>query len=182
MPQIPELKFGFNKGYHPDGGPFFNVQGFYRDGLNVIQNQTGLISNRRGIELLNETYRTTVDFDSDATNLFLASTFFAEITKNDGTLLKCLFWRSGSVVRVYTNDGVTYTSSLENLDIRNADFTFNLPDVSDEAIYYKTTWEVDGNTIVMTNHRSPIFKLVWGDKTTGSETFTLFKVQIAEVN
>ncbi len=182
MPTIPELKFGFLRGYQPDGGPFFVQKGFYRDGANVVHDTTGLITNRPGLELLDETKVLTVDYISDATNLFVASTHFGEITKLDGTLMNCVFWRCGSLLKIFANDGGTYTSSLENLDLLNPDFTFTLPNVSDEAVHYKTTWGQEGNTIIMTSHRSPIYKVIWGKETTGSETFTGFPIQITEVN
>ncbi len=177
MPTQPEYTFNFTRGLHTDGGPFFAEKGYYRDVKNAIHQFNGGIENRPGIELLDQNKIEVIDEQSDATNIFLNSLFFAEVTKSDGTRLNCIFLRNGKRLRIYCNDGSTYTNSLENLDIFNPDFDFILSDVSAEALYYKTKWTHEGNTVVMTNPRSPIYKVHWYN-----DTFNLHKIQLLEVN
>lgn len=182
MPTLPDINYGFRGGLITDGGPFFTLKGAYRSGLNAMHDTKGVIQNRRGIELLDETKVVTITNTSDATNLFIPSLYFADVRKNDGTTLNAIFLRYGNILRIYANDGGTYTSSLENLNITAPDFEFVLSGVSDEAIYYKSHWAQEGNAIIITNSRSPIYKVVWGDVTTGTETFTTYRVEITETN
>lgn len=177
MPVQPVYNFNFNRGLLTDGGPFFAKSGHYRDVKNAIHQFNGGIENRSGIELLDVTKIDVLDTQSDTTNEFLGSLFYAIITKTDGTRLNCIFLRHGREVKVFCNDGGTYTSSLENLNIHSPDFTFVLDDVSNEALYYKTRWTSEANVIIMTNPRSPIYKLHWYN-----DTFNVHKIQLVEIN
>lgn len=177
MPIQPDYNFNFSRGLRTDGGPFFAEKGYYRDAKNAIHNVDGSINNRRGIELLNEDKIDTITIQSDATNLFFGSIFFAEIVKENGQRLNTILLRNGRRLRLYCNDGATYTNSLENLDIFAPDFDFTLDDVSDEAMYYKTRFTQEGNTIIMTNPKSPIYKVHWHDS-----SFSTHKIQLVEIN
>ena len=179
MPTAPYLNMGFKKGFNPDGGPFQVDAQYYRDGKNIQHNIDGSVENRRGIELLTSDDDLTVKDLTDASNFFIPSVTYAEFTKANGTVIRTVILRYGYQVRIYANDGSTYTSSLENLDIKTPDFTFTLTDVSDESFYYRTNFSQYDNTVIMTNSRSPIYKLVWGGTT---ETFNVYKITLSEVN
>lgn len=178
MPTIPKLNFNFSKGLNSDGGPFLPSQGFFKDGLNTEHFISGEVQSRRGIQLLNETHITTIDDQTDATNLFIPSFFQADFIKNDGTIINAILLRWGDKLKIYD-------VTLENLDIRNPSFSFNLGGVgavSDQAWFYRSNFSQEGNTVIITNARSPIFKVIFGDVTTGSETFSVYRVELAEYN
>src|SRR3990167_9998993 len=182
MSQTTKLQYNFAKGFMPDGGPFFAAEGYFRDGKNVSVAVTGEAENRPGIELLNEQEVLTLTDSSTASYVDVPSTYYAEFAQTGGLVLKAIFLRIGKYLFIYCNDGVTYTNSLTNLSVNTPDFNFTLPDVSPEARYHKTTWAKDGNTVTMTNARSPIYKIIWGNKTTGTDTFTTFRVELTEIN
>lgn len=182
MPSIPKTSFNFSKGYIPDAGPLFAEQGYLKDGLNTLANIQGDVGNRQGIEILDETKVYTIEDKSDITNNFLPSIFYGEVTKIDGSVLELIFLTWGKTVFVYANDGDTYTNSIVNLGANTftPDFTFFMSGFSDQAWYYKSRIMQTGNTFILSNPYGPLHKFVWGDIATGSDTLSMFRVELSE--
>lgn len=175
MPSAVDTRFSFQRGLNTDGGPFFPGDGFYRGGLNTIHRDDGSISNRPGIQLLNDASTRTITSASDASYLFMVGAFYGEFTSATGGTVKALVLRWGASVNIWTGE-------LEDIDIASTpNVTITLANVSTEALYYKTAFAQEGNTVIMTNPRSPIYKLVYGNAT-GSDTFTAHVISLTEIN
>lgn len=180
MPVVPSISINFSRGYHPDGGPFFNQPGFVKGGINALHKITGEIGNRPGIELVNELYVKSIDDQSSSTYTFVPSTYYGEFLKDNGYIIQGIFLRTGSIIRIYLNDTdptPLFNTTLTNIDIRSPDQTFFLTDVSNEAIYNRTYWGQEGNTVIVSNRSAPIIKLIWN----GTD-FSQYRVEAEEYN
>lgn len=184
MAEASKVAVNFTGGYLPDGGPFFGKDGYIKDGLNTTIQLTGEVENRLGIEILDSTATRLFEDVTNVVNNNQSSLFFAEVVKNDGSLVELIFMNWGKNVFVYANDGVIYTNSIENIgaNIDAADFVFDLTNFSNLAWDYKSRWAQEGNTIIMVSPFGPITKFVWGDVTTGSETLSAFRIELSEYN
>ena len=174
MPQTPENRFHFSRGLNTDGGPFFVESGFYKDGLNAMHNPDGSVNNRPGIELLDAAETLTINDKSDATYLFMPSLHFGEFVRTSGATIQVVLLRWGNKLKIYQG-------AFDLLDINTPTYEITLSDVSDEAWYYKTRFIQEGNTVIMVNPRSPIYKLTYGDSS-GTNTFACYKIELAALN